>query len=260
MSSSNGFQFIESDLAIVRYVHELRIATIDNVAMLSDRSYKQTQKRLSKLEEAGYLTCYSRRPNKHVYGLARKGVSVLIEQGFAPRELAERRLRENELHEFGIRHAIFIANIHVKLLRLARAQSLAIPIWVEGSALWDSVTTSDDVSMPIRPDARFAIEGPAGRAHYFLEADRGTMAHSRMREKITGYAAYFQQQRHGKKYPGMKVFRVATITETRGRADSLAAEYKTMMPAAWLAAYPVMAFEDLGIDRLTPELAGDKRA
>jgi hypothetical protein len=86
------------------------------------------------------------------------------------------------------------------------------------------------------------------------------MAHSRMREKITGYTAYFQQQRHVKKYADMKVFRVATITETRGRADGLAAEFQAMMPAAWLAAYPVIAFEDLTLERLVPEIAHETEA
>ena len=129
-------------------------------------------------------------------------------------------MRYNELKELGIRHAIFITDIHVKLIQLTQARTFTIANWVEGPSLWDSVTTSGNLVIPIRPDAWLTIEGPQGKAHFFLEADRGTMAHSRMREKITGYAAYFQQQRHVKKYPGMKVFRVATITETRGRAEA----------------------------------------
>jgi hypothetical protein len=255
MPATNGFQLVESDLLLLQHLYELRLATIDHLAALSGRSYKQTQKRLAKLEERGYLTCLARRPQKHVYAIGREGVPVLIEHGYAPRELAEKRLRHNELKELGIRHAVFIAGIHVKLLQLTRKRSLAIDVWVEGPSLWDTVTTSDKVVMPIRPDARFTISGPEWKAHFFLEADRGTMAHSRMREKITGYAAYFQQQRHVKKYAGMKVFRVPTITETRGRADGLAAEFRGMMPAAWLAAYPVIAFEDLTLEALLPELA-----
>jgi hypothetical protein len=81
-----------------------------------------------------------------------------------------------------------------------------------------------------------------------------------MREKITGYAAYFQQQLHLKKYAGMKVFRVATITETRGRAQGLETEFRTMMPPAWLAAYPVIAFEDLTLEKLLPERKGNASA
>ena len=80
------------------------------------------------------------------------------------------------------------------------------------------------------------------------------MAHSRMREKVDGYAAYFHQQLHVKKYAGMKSFKVATVTETRGRGSSLAAEFSSMMSDAWLAAYPVIAFEDLTLEALMPEL------
>ena len=42
--------------------------------------------------------------------------------------------------------------------------------------------------------------------HVFLEADRSTMAHSRMAAKIAGYLAYYEQGRHARKYPGMQAF------------------------------------------------------
>jgi hypothetical protein len=260
MPAKDGFQLVTSDLPLLQHVHELRLATIEHLAELSNRSYKQTQKRLAKLEERGYLQCIARRPHKHVYAIGREGVPILIEHGYASNELADRRLRQNELKELGIRHAVFIADIHVKLMQLMRARSFIISKWIEGPSLWDRVTTSSNIQLPIRPDAWFTIDGSSGFAHFFLEADRGTMAHSRMREKITGYAAYFQQQRHVKKYPGMKIFRVATITETRGRAEGLAAEFRAMMPAAWLAAYPVIAFEDLTLESLIPELVRDAKA
>jgi hypothetical protein len=254
MPSTKGFQLVGSDLPLLQYVYELRLATIDHIAALSSRSYKQTQKRLATLEEQGYLTLLARRPHKHVYALGREGLQELIEQGHAPRELAEKRLRSNELKELGIRHAIFISDIHTKLIQLTKARGCAITNWVEGPSLWDTVTTSANIVIPIRPDAWLTIESPEGTAHFFLEADRGTMAHSRMREKVTGYAAYFHQKLHAKKYPGMKVFRVATITGTRGRAEGLAAEFKRMMQPAWLAAYPVIAYDDLTLHTLMPEL------
>lgn len=247
---------------MLRNVHELRLATIEHMAALSGRSYKRTQERLAKLEERGYLACVARRPHKHVYAIGREGVSVLIEHGYAPRELAMKRLRQTELKELGIRHAVFITDIHVRLIRLTPARSLTLANWAEGPSLWDTVTTSNKVQIPIRPDALFTIALPAGKgkSHFFLEADRGTMAHSRMRDKIMGYAAYFQQQRHLKKYEGMKLFRVATITETRGRAQGLTEEFRAMMPPAWFAAYPVIAFEDLTLERLMPELVQNANA
>src|ERR1035438_7119353 len=114
MPATTGFQLVPGDLALLQHVHELRLATIEHLAALSGRSYKRTQERLAKLEERGYLTCIARRPHKHVYAIGRAGVPLLIEHGYAPRELAEKRLRQNELKELGIRHAVFIADIHVK--------------------------------------------------------------------------------------------------------------------------------------------------
>ena len=119
---------------------------------------------------------------------------------------------------------------------------------------------SNKVAVPIRPDALFTIAAPDGkwRSHFFLEADRGTMAHSRMREKIAGYIAYFHQRLHLKKYEGMKVFRVLTATITGGRAEELAKEYATIMRPDWLAAYPVTAFPDITLERLMPEMERSK--
>jgi Replication-relaxation len=262
MPATTGFQLVPGDLFILRNVHELRLATIEHMAALSGRSYKRTQERLAKLEERGYLACVARRPHKHVYAIGSEGVRVLIEHGYAPRELATKRLRQTELKELGIRHAVFITDIHVQLIRLLPARSLTLEKWIEGPSLWDTVTTSNKVQIPIRPDALFTVAEQAGKGrwHFFLEADRGTMAHSRMRDKITGYAAYFHQQLHLKKFDGIKLFRVATITESRGRAHGLAEEFRGMMPPTWFAAYPVIAFEDLTLELLMPELAKSTQA
>ena len=171
-------------------------------------------------------------------------------------------MRDNELKPLGIQHAVFVAGIHAQLIILTREKSFTIPRWVEGPTLWDKTTTSNGVSLPIRPDAFFTLAWPegTGRAHYFVEADRGTMAHSRMREKLQAYAAWFQQAQHLKKHPTVKMFRVVTVTETRGRAKGLEAEYRSMMPPAWLSAYPVIAIEDLTLERLMPELVAAKTA
>jgi len=256
MKIKPGFKFVDGDLDIIRIVHELRLATIDHVAMLTGRSYKRTAARLAKLEEEAYLKCVTKRPHRHVYGIGKEGVQLLIHHGYATRELNERRLRDHELKDLGIKHALFITDIHAKLIAFTRASPFVLSRWVEGSTLWDRVTMSDNVTLPIRPDALFAITWPdgKGRANFFLEADRGSMAHSRMREKVSAYTHYFQKQLHVKKYPGMKTFRVATITETRGRANSLTEEFRTILSASWLAAYPTIAFEELSLERLMPEI------
>src|SRR5579863_5041484 len=118
MPAKNGFQLYPSDLPFLQHTFELRLATIEHLAALSGRSYKQTQKRLYRLEERGYLTLVAKRPHKHVYALGREAVPMLIEHGYAPKELSEKRLRENELKDLGIKHAVFVSDIHVRVLQL----------------------------------------------------------------------------------------------------------------------------------------------
>ena len=53
---------------------------------------------LAKLEAEGYVRAITKRPQKLVYGIGgRAGVPLLIEHGFAPRELAEQRLRDPKM-------------------------------------------------------------------------------------------------------------------------------------------------------------------
>jgi hypothetical protein len=116
------------------------------------------------------------------------------------------------------------------------------------------VQTSSDGKLPIRPDAYFVLQytgRPEGRnlEHFFLEADTGTMSHTRIALKIKAYAAYHQQQRHVAKF-GMTYFQVAIITNTRARAENLKAELHREMSAAQQRAYHFIPLEDLALDTL----------
>ena len=110
----------------------------------------------------------------------------------------------------------------------------------------------------MRPDAWFILKHtgrPEGKnkLHYFLEADRSTMAHSRMEQKIKAYRAYHEQQRYALKYPGMETFWVATITEMRGRAKELQQDLHELLPTAKARrAYLFIPIEDLTLEALLP--------
>jgi hypothetical protein len=59
------------------------------------------------------------------------------------------------------------------------------------------------------------------------------------------------EQRCTQKYPGMKAFRVLIVTETRGRAKSLAEGVRYLLPTAPLQrAYRFTAPEDLMLDAI----------
>ena len=72
------------------------------------------------------------------------------------------------------------------------------------------------------------------------------MSHERMATKIAGYVAYYEQGHHARKYPGMRAFMVATVTQTRQRAEELRKDLHPLIPhAASRDAYLFIPFEDL---------------
>jgi len=227
MPAKNGFELQDRDIELLHYVFQLRIATIDHLAALSGRSERALWGRLLKLKVRGYIDSVARFMQKHVYAVGSAGVPVLIEQGYVPRDLAEKRLRHHELKELGIRHSLFVADIHTRLLLVTKNGPITLPHWQEGSVLWDSVMAHEDgPAIPIRPDAYLILKHsgrPEGKNtfHFFLEADRSTMSHQRMAAKIAGYVAYHEQQLYKAKYRGMKTFLVASVTQTRVRAEAL---------------------------------------
>jgi len=261
MPAKDGFEHQDQDIDLLHSVHQLRIATIDHLAALSGRSVRALWGRLLKLKERRYLTSVARFMQKHVYAIGSAGVPVLIEHGYAPEELADRRSRHNELKDLGIRHALFIADIHTRMLLLTRTGPLTLPHWEEGQTLWDVVPAADgNPSIPVRPDAYFVLRHagrPEGRNrfHIFLEADRSTMSHQRMAAKIAGYVAYHEQRLHAKKYPGMQSFIVATVTETRPRAAELQKDLEPLIPHAARHAYLFLPFEDISLASLLPKAA-----
>jgi hypothetical protein len=86
-------------------------------------------------------------------------------------------------------------------------------------------------------------------SHFFMEADVGTMSHTRIALKIKAYAAYHQQQRHVAKH-GVSHFQVVTVTQTRARAENLRKELHPTMSAAQRRAYGFIALEDLTLNAL----------
>jgi hypothetical protein len=60
------------------------------------------------------------------------------------REFAGKRLRHHELKELGLKHALFIADIYMKLVLLTRNSPVSMVGWVEDDpSLSDSVNTFD---------------------------------------------------------------------------------------------------------------------
>jgi len=260
MPSKNGFELNERDIELLHYLYQLRIATVDQLAALSGRSVRSLWGRLLKLKERRYVAIAARFMQKNAYAVGPVGASLLAAEGYATADIREKRLRHNELTDFGIRHSLFVADIHARMLLLTRGTPVSLSRWIEGTPLWDTIPAGDGApAIPIRPDSYFVLtnsEVPEGKKtiHVFLEADRSTMAHTRMAAKVRGYLAYHAGHRYAKKYPGMQSFIVATVTQTRSRAVELRRDLHPLIPRTAQAAYPFIAFEDLTLERLVPEL------
>jgi hypothetical protein len=257
MPSKNGFQLQESDIDLLNYVFQLRIATVDHVSQLCGRSVRALWGRLNKLNKRRYLASVARFMQKNVYAIGPLGVTALIEHGYASADVKEKRLRHNELTEIGIRHSLFVADIHTRMLLHTRGRPINLAQWIEGQSLWDTVP---DLAIPIRPDAYFVLQNSGlpqakNTFHIFLEADRSTMAHTRMVAKVEGYLAYYGRRQYMKKYPGMTSFIVATVTQSRSRAEELRKDLHPLIPRAAREAYPFIPFEDLTLASLAPQTA-----
>jgi hypothetical protein len=264
MPAKNGFEIQNGDIELVHDVHELRAVRLDHLSALSGRSEKALRARVLKLARRRYLAIVARFFQRHVYVLGPEAAPLLIEAGFAPHSIAKRRVRDQELKSTTINHLLFVSDILTKLILQARTSPIKIEdCQHDGPPLWDHATGHDregcEIALPVRPDVKLALKDstrPEGRnvADFFVEADRGTMSGERMEEKFNAYLAYYKQQRYMKKYPGMKMFQVLTVTETRSRARYLETHLAPILPTGPARrAYHFIAFEDLALNALFPQ-------
>lgn len=179
-------------------------------------------KRLQLLTSAGYLEPHfaSDQPfgrghgsPRAIYGLGpRSAGEVSVFAGISKEEV-RRIIEANKVKGPFLRHALETATFRV-VLELACEQSggrIRLIFWKQGQILQDWVTGEDndgeERTYCIFPDAFFGLEvAGKGRAHYFLEVDRGTMPivakwrRSDIRKKVLGYYLYRRHQQHSQRY------------------------------------------------------------
>jgi hypothetical protein len=237
MPAVHGFQLTENDIAILRQVYRHRLLQIDHLIALTERPHKRLHRRLLKLIERGYLARIVLPNAKHIYAIGRAAAPILVEQGIAPKELIDFRIRHHELKELFLKHALMIVEVHAALELATRNSHIKLVAWKEGQELFDSVSIREQGSerkLPVRPDGFFTLEDttrPPGqnRVHFFLEADRSTTTHTRFQDKLKAYWQYFQTGGHEKKH-GIKTFRVVTVTLTEDRAANLCRAAAEVLP------------------------------
>src|ERR1039458_7361134 len=137
-----------------------------------------------------------------------------------------------------LEHALLVSETMVSLelacrnhgIRLLYEDELELP--VEKQPFQWRVKIAGGMNLGVIPDRVFAVEcldqtGQVQRAHFFLEADRGTMpivrkqlAQTSFRRKLLAYEATWANKVH-QRHLGIPRFRVLTVTTIAARVSSL---------------------------------------
>ncbi len=109
-----------------------------------------------------------------------------------------------------IRHTLLVSQFRaVVTLACRNHPELKFLEWREGRAIQDSIEVSlpqDFERIPAAADGFFSLGLGERRAHFFLEADRGSMPIKRFTAKIIGFHAWRRERRHEEKV-GIKSLR-----------------------------------------------------
>ncbi len=247
-----GFRLTERDLRILALVHDYRYLWVDHVQALlggvPGESLYQVPRRLQALFHHGYvarLVPLSRMrlekgSPKTVYTLDTAGAEVLeaeharlLREGISIPEVHWRKSYTRRT-EFFVDHQVAIATFHAVLEVALRGRGgLRLLEWrqdadLQASFRYRAADTGEVLRAGVKPDAYFAVEERGQRRNFFLEIDRGTEEHRRIREKLQAYYNYlrsgvYQERLAGKNPEDVRVLVVTTseAARTSTGADSV---------------------------------------
>lgn len=221
------------DLRILKLLHEYRFLNTPQIQALVGGSKRNVSERLLRLFHHGYL---DRPPHQRelrtdgyrylIYALSYAGARLLSERLGDDRYLSRHLAASNKgVKSIHLAHALMISQFRACLTLACRARGdLTLVSWeTPAHALMQARVSGHRV--PVIPDGRFVLTDADGHvAHFFLEADRGTMTHNRFLSKLK---AYWRYRAIG---AGPRAFRVLTITPSPKRAENLTKTAKAADP------------------------------
>jgi hypothetical protein len=202
----------------------------DHIQALFFGSRSTAQYRLSHLFQHGFLARHFLPVyagwSPTLYTLDTRGVEVLRAEYGDDCPLAVGKLRIGR--EF-LAHTLAVADVRIAVTLACQRLGYKLLIWRGEAAMktdYDRVSirpsngTSQQVSLI--PDSYFVVETPQGRAHCFLEVDRGTETRHRFATKILAYQAYVASGQYQRRYQ-TRSLRVLTVTTSPKRLAHLKA-------------------------------------
>lgn len=245
---ATSIQLTDRDRDILRLIHRHRFLRSHQISALLGGSEQQIVRRLHLLFHHGYLE----RPRAQLhyierggsqpmaYGLGNKG-GVVLRQEFGITVNADAwSEKNNAVGSVFLEHALLVSEVMVPLelacrkrgVRLLYEAELALPLQRSPFQWW--VKLAGGTKLGVIPDRVFALDytdatGQIQRAHFFLEADRGTMpvirkglAQTSFFRKLLAYEATWTNKVH-QRHLGIQRFRVLTVTTSALRVKSLLA-------------------------------------
>ena len=227
-------QLTDRDKEVIRAIYDYRVLRQDHIQALffgsNPGAKARAQKRLVKLFDHKYLTRFflptvgGMNSSPILYGLDKKGAELLrLEFGYDELHWYSSM---NDLSDDFLAHTLAIADFRVAVTVACQTEGYELLDWQgenELKADYDHVNVHTSKghrqSVPVVPDSYFVIATPMGKAHFFLELDRGTMTTNRFRTKVEAYVAYFQQG-YQRRY-GTKSLRILTVTVGQTRLANL---------------------------------------
>jgi DNA-binding PadR family transcriptional regulator len=219
---------------ILPVIHMLRLATSEQISALATGSKQQILRRLRKLFDAGLLDRitprieYGAGSKPMVYAITNKGLQTLQKEGLIQTiPETDYSYKNQQIGELFIDHRLLISQFQtVVTLACRNHPELRLLGWREGRAIQDSIEVSLPQGferIPVAADGFFSLGLRERRAHFFLEADRGTMQIKNFTQKLIGFQAWRKAGRHAERFE-IKSFRVLTVTSSIERRRNLIAD------------------------------------
>jgi DNA-binding MarR family transcriptional regulator len=217
----------ERDRAIIEAVHLYRVLRQDQIQTLFFGTKSAAQRALARLYDHGFLerkftpVLYGRSPT--LYVLDKRGAELLrAERGYE--DLVWYPSSKDLKTDF-LEHTTAINDFRISIVVAAYRQGLELITWASETQMkadYARVAISG-AQRPVSlvPDSYFVINTPLGRAHFFLELDRGTETLERFKQKAKAYVAYHASGGYEKRY-GTKSLRVLCVVNSEGRLANLA--------------------------------------
>ena len=209
------------DSAILLALDQYRYLDREQVTELFFRGRRQAQLRLEQLATRGLIHCWARNRSPSVYALTTSGARHVARlRAEDPRPIIERARRSRE-QTYHLRHDLEANGVFVKLAAGGRhLADQGLYHWLGENAC--RAAREREGSPPSDGWGRYLL---ADREITFdLEWDRGTEHAGRIRQKASGYVAYFRGRRDAERH------QVLFVAPTGAREGELNELIESVMP------------------------------